>query len=90
MPVVDWGQRDRGRDSFFNERKGYERRMPSPPLLPPTLPPHRGRWGRELRERSRSPIRGGFPPKDYHQDMYVDRVRDDRRGLGRDRLGDTY
>ena len=91
----DWGRRDRGRDSFFssNERKGYERRPPSPPPPPPpppVLPPRgRGRWGRGIRERSRSPVRGGLPPKDYRRDMYIERGRDDRHGHGirRDRFG---
>ncbi|KAJ0030108.1 hypothetical protein Pint_13206 [Pistacia integerrima] len=88
MPPMDWGHRDRGRDNFFNERKGY-RRAPSPPPAPP-VPPHRGRWGRDMRERSRSPIRGAPPPKDYRRDMYMERGRDDRRGIGRDRIGDAY
>ncbi|XP_059634950.1 transcription initiation factor TFIID subunit 15 [Cornus florida] len=88
MPM-DWGHRDRGRDDFFNERKGYERRLPSPPP-PTTLAPHRGRWGRDVRERSRSPIRGGPPPKEYRRDMFTGRGRDDRRGMGRGRIGDAY
>ncbi|XP_022732049.1 transcription initiation factor TFIID subunit 15-like [Durio zibethinus] len=83
---LDWGHRDRGRDNFFNERKGYERRPPSPP---PQLPP-RGRWPRDERERSRSPIRGGPPPKEYRRDMYLERGREDHRGVGRDRMGDAY
>ncbi|KAK9269653.1 hypothetical protein L1049_001431 [Liquidambar formosana] len=91
MPL-DWGHRDRGRENFFPERKGFERRPPSPPPPPPppSLPPHRGRWARDTRERSRSPIRGGLPPKDYRRDMFMDRGRDDRRGVVRDRVGDAY
>lgn len=91
MPPMDWGDRDRPRDSFFNDRKGYERRPPSPPLAQP-VPPHHGRWGRDIRERSRSPIRGGGgpPAKDYRRDMYLDRGRDDRRGMGRDRIGGGF
>ncbi|KAL5768817.1 hypothetical protein ACOSP7_015361 [Xanthoceras sorbifolium] len=89
MPPMDWGHRDRGRDNFFNERKGYERRPLSPPPVP-SVPPHHGRWGRDVRERSRSPIRGAPPPKDYRRDMYMERGRDDRRGMGRDRIGDAY
>ncbi|MBA0797252.1 hypothetical protein Gohar_007967 [Gossypium harknessii] len=88
MPM-DWGQRDRGRDNFFNSRKGYERRPPSPPLPPPQLPP-RGR-PRDMRERSRSPIRGAPPPKEYRRDMYMERGREDLRGgAGRDRIGGPY
>ncbi|WCJ42498.1 Zinc finger Ran-binding domain-containing protein 2 [Euphorbia peplus] len=85
---MDWAHRDRGRDLMFNERKGFDRRLPSPPLPPP---PQRGRWGRDVRERSRSPIRGGPPPKDFRRDMYLERGRDDRRDMGgRDRVGDVY
>lgn len=91
---VDWGHRDRGREGFSNERRRFERRPLSPPApLLPSLPPHRGRWARDVRERSRSPMRSGPPPKD----MYMDRVRDDRRagvddrrGIGRDRIGGMY
>lgn len=85
---MDWGHRDRGRESFFNDRKPFERRPPSP--LPPPPPPNRGRWARDVRERSRSPVRGGPPPKDYRRDVYMERGRDDRRGMGRDRIGGAY
>jgi hypothetical protein len=93
-PPLDWDNRDRGRDGFSNERKGFERRPLSPPApLLPSLPPHRGgdRWARDVRERSRSPIRGGPPAKDYRRDNVMNRVgRDDRRGVGRDRIGGMY
>ncbi|PHT48099.1 hypothetical protein CQW23_12307 [Capsicum baccatum] len=80
-PALDWGHREHGRESYLSERKGYERRIPSPPH-PPVLPP-RGQWPRDIRERSRSPVRGGPPPKDYRRDLYIGRGRDDRR-VGRD------
>ncbi|XP_014513833.1 uncharacterized protein LOC106772149 isoform X1 [Vigna radiata var. radiata] len=91
-PPLDWDNRDRGRDAFPDERKGFERRPLSPPApLLPSLPHHRnGRWARDVRERSRSPIRGGLPPKDYRRDTFVSRGRDDRRGMGRDRIGGMY
>ncbi|XP_028774024.1 uncharacterized protein LOC114731060 [Neltuma alba] len=90
-PPVDWDHRDRGREGFTNERRRFDRRPLSPPApLLPTLPPQRGRWARDVRQRSRSPIRGGPPPKE----MYMDRVRDDRRGglddRRRDRIGGMY
>lgn len=91
-PPLDWDNRDRGRDGFPDERKAFERRPLSPPApLMPSLPHHRnGRWARDVRERSRSPIRGGLPPKDYRRDTFVSRGRDDRRGMGRDRIGGMY
>ncbi|CAN4101586.1 unnamed protein product [Withania somnifera] len=80
-PAPDWGHRERGRESYLSERKGYERRIPSPPH-PPVLP-HRDQWPRDIRERSRSPVRSGPPPKDYRRDLYMGRGRADRR-VGRD------
>nr|GMD41169.1 RNA-binding protein EWS-like [Ipomoea batatas]GME18922.1 RNA-binding protein EWS-like [Ipomoea batatas] len=76
---LNWGHRDRGRETYIGER-----RLPSPPPPPlPSLPP-RGQWPRDIRERSRSPIRDRAPhPKDYRRPMFVDRGRDDRRA-GRD------
>ncbi|XP_044463103.1 transcription initiation factor TFIID subunit 15-like isoform X2 [Mangifera indica] len=88
MPPMDWSHRDRGRDNF-NERKGYDRRAPSPPPAA-LVPPHRGRWGQDMRERSRSPIRGAPPPKGYHQDMYMERGRNDGRGVRRDGIRNAY
>ncbi|KAM6583186.1 hypothetical protein CsatB_010188 [Cannabis sativa] len=89
MPL-DWGHRDRGRESFFNDRKGFERRAQSPLPPPPPPPLSRGRWGRDIRERSRSPIRGGLPPKEYRRDVFVERGRDDRRGMARNRIDGAY
>ncbi|KAG6723633.1 hypothetical protein I3842_03G217800 [Carya illinoinensis] len=87
---MDWGHRDRGRDVFFNERKGFERRPPSPPPPPAPFPLNRERWARDVRERSRSPMRGGLPPKDYRRNMHMEWGRDDRRAMGRDGIGDAY
>ncbi|XP_011078305.1 zinc finger Ran-binding domain-containing protein 2 isoform X1 [Sesamum indicum] len=77
--LPDWGHRDRGRDNYFNERRGYGRRPLSPPPAPAVLP--RG-WASNIRERSRSPVRGGVQPRDYQRDIYMNRRRDDRRGVG--------
>ncbi|XP_074280946.1 uncharacterized protein LOC141605918 [Silene latifolia] len=87
-PPAEWGPRDHyGKDGFM-DRKSYERR----PLSPPgPAPPGRGRWAdRDIRERSRSPIRGGPPPKDFRREPYMGRGRDERRGVGRDRVGNVY
>ncbi|KAF8034346.1 hypothetical protein BT93_C0598 [Corymbia citriodora subsp. variegata] len=89
MPT-DWAHRDRGRDSFVSEGKNFDRRPLSPPLHPPPLPAGHDRWARDIRERSRSPIRGALPQKDYRRDLYMERGRDDRHGLGRGRIGDPY
>ncbi|KAF9662540.1 hypothetical protein SADUNF_Sadunf18G0064800 [Salix dunnii] len=85
MPM-NWSPKDRGRDSFFHERKGFERQPPSPPLPQPSLP-QRGRWGRD---RSRSPIRGVPLPKEFCQDMYMERGRDVRHPVGRGRMRGVY
>lgn len=90
-PPVDWGlplgSRDRERDDRFHEKRGpldtrSDRHPPSPP------PPPRSRWGKDARERSRSPIRS--VPKEYYREPYADHRRDDKRGGRRDRLDDTY
>ncbi|GAB4852603.1 hypothetical protein Ancab_016817 [Ancistrocladus abbreviatus] len=87
LPPPDWASRDRSRDHLLDDRKDYERRPPSPMPPPPALP-HRGRWSeQDVRERSRSPVRGRLPPKDFH---YADRDRDDRRGGGRDVIGSVF
>lgn len=86
----EWAPRERG----FFERKAYERRPISPNLAPPLPPIRGGRFERDVRERSRSPIRGGGAPpppppsKDYRRDMYMERGREDRRGMVRDRVAD--
>ncbi|CAO2838600.1 unnamed protein product [Amaranthus hypochondriacus] len=88
-PPPEWGPRDHGRDIFL-DRKGYDRRPPSP--LGSLAPPPRGRWAdRDARERSRSPpMRGGPPPKEFRRDPFMERGRDDRRGAGRDRIGNMF
>ncbi|KAL7093600.1 hypothetical protein ACP275_11G049400 [Erythranthe tilingii] len=95
--VPDWGgpHRDRGRDSsnYLNERRGFGRRALSPPPAPPVPPPRGGGgWGSShiIRDRSRSPARGGaLPPRDYHhRDLHMNnRRRDDHRGGGGGRGG---
>ncbi|KAI3802911.1 hypothetical protein L1987_31058 [Smallanthus sonchifolius] len=73
-PPPDWSR----------DRKGYDRRPLSPTgLAPPPVGRGGGRWTRDERERSRSPVRG-VGPKDYRRDAYMDRGRDDRRAIGRD------
>ncbi|KAE8688054.1 Tesmin/TSO1-like CXC domain-containing protein [Hibiscus syriacus] len=85
---MDWGHRYHGRDTF-NSRKGFERRPPSPPPLPPPQLPLRDR-ARDVRERSRSPIRGAPPPKEHQRDVYLERGRKDVRSVGRDRIGGKF
>ncbi|KAF9615858.1 hypothetical protein IFM89_026746 [Coptis chinensis] len=82
----DWGERERGRDGFFNGRRAYDARNERQPLSPPPQAlPSRDRWAHQVRERSRSPMMGG-PLKDQRQDSYVDRGRGPRWGLPRDRF----
>ncbi|XP_019056967.1 PREDICTED: serine/arginine repetitive matrix protein 1 isoform X2 [Tarenaya hassleriana] len=85
-PPLDWSQADRGRDLFLKPH--HERRpMLSPP--PPLPPPRGSRWGRDVRDRSRSPPMRGGPlplPRDYRRD----RGRDERRGPARARFGNAY
>ncbi|OUZ99987.1 zinc finger protein [Macleaya cordata] len=86
----EWNHRDRGRDNFFKERRGFDMRndrRPLSPPPPPPPPPHRARFARDTRERSRSPMRNG-PPVDYRRDSYMDRSRDGRWGMARDRIDD--
>lgn len=85
LAVLDeWDRRDRMRDGFIPERRGYDRRPPSP----------HGRWGHDSRERSRSPM-GNRPLKssfmgrgraDRHlDDSYAGRGRTDDMDVGRGR-----
>ncbi|KAF3783963.1 TATA-binding protein-associated factor 2N [Nymphaea thermarum] len=80
-----WRGRDEfhERDEFFDDRREVYgrggRRAPSPPSLP-------DRWVRDSRVRSRSPVRG---MKEYNGDPFVGRGREDRRGIGRDRINNS-
>ncbi|GMH23811.1 hypothetical protein Nepgr_025654 [Nepenthes gracilis] len=101
LSPLHWASRERAKNLFLDDRKGYERRPPSPPSPPQLLPP-RGRWvERDHRKRSRSPTRGVLPPsdfkldlspppKDFRRDLYEERDREDRRNGGRDRIGSVY
>ncbi|XP_057854236.1 uncharacterized protein LOC131064198 isoform X2 [Cryptomeria japonica] len=88
-PPVDWGfplgSRDRERDDRFHDKRGPQDTRSD---RHPPSPPPRSRWGRDARDRSRSPIRSA--PKDYYREPYVGQRRDDKRGGRRDRLDDTY
>ncbi|CAM8945452.1 unnamed protein product [Rhodiola kirilowii] len=79
-PMGYAAHREHIRDSLYNDRKGYERRLPSPPLpsLHPPPPVAPGRWARD---RSRSPIllRDELPLKDYRRGSYLEHVRNERR-----------
>ncbi|OMO58179.1 Zinc finger, RanBP2-type [Corchorus olitorius] len=81
----------RNMNGFRSPPRGWAREGPREfgPGGPPP-PRHEGRWPRDVRERSRSPIRGAAPAKEYRRDMYLERGREDRRGVGRDRMGNAY
>ncbi|KAL6508087.1 hypothetical protein OROGR_024282 [Orobanche gracilis] len=65
----------RGRhNNYFNERRGYERRVD----LSPSPTPRGWAFASHVRDRSRSPFRAGVQPKDYQRDMYLNRRRSDR------------
>ncbi|KAF6138413.1 hypothetical protein GIB67_041759 [Kingdonia uniflora] len=92
----EWEPRGRGRGNFLNDRRfdaRSERRPISPSPPPPPPVPPRDRWARDIRQRSRSPVRGGPPLKDYRRDSYLDRGREGRfnmaRGQGRGRMETT-
>ncbi|XP_076896099.1 uncharacterized protein LOC143548952 [Bidens hawaiensis] len=73
--------------NWEQDRKGYDRRLLSPPgpaVQPPALGRGGGRWeAHDERERSRSPVRGGGG-KEFRRDGYMDRGREERRGMGRE------
>ncbi|KAF5743440.1 TATA-binding protein-associated factor 2N [Tripterygium wilfordii] len=71
---MNWGHRVRGRENLYNERREFERQPHSPhvaAVAPPVSPPPpavpRGRWARDMRERSRSPLRRAPPQKEYRR-----------------------
>ncbi|XP_076889821.1 uncharacterized protein LOC143540722 [Bidens hawaiensis] len=73
----NWGQ----------DRRGYDRRplSPSGPAVQPAAVGRGGgRWAaHDERERSRSTVRGGGG-KEFRRDGYMDRGREERRGMGRE------
>uniref|UniRef100_A0A7N0U0K9 Uncharacterized protein n=1 Tax=Kalanchoe fedtschenkoi TaxID=63787 RepID=A0A7N0U0K9_KALFE len=79
-PPMGYAPRELIRDNLYNDRKGYERRLASPPLssLHPPSSVAPGRW---VRDRSRSPIivRDELPLKDYRRSSYMERGRNERR-----------
>jgi hypothetical protein len=78
------GHRDGIREDRYHDRRGdHDVRTDR---YPPSPPSH-GRWGKDSRERSRSPLRTAS--RDYHRDPHLDRVRDDRRDMRRDRRLDA-
>eukprot|EP01018_Ginkgo_biloba_P040590 Gb_22580 [translate_table: standard] len=79
------GYRDSKREDRFNDRRvDHDVRSDR---RPPTPPP-RSRWGRDSRERSRSPMRSAS--REYRRDSHPERLRDDRREGRRDRRNDLY
>ncbi|CAL9180659.1 unnamed protein product [Musa hybrid cultivar] len=80
-PAPEWEGRDSNRDGFVADRRGYDRRPPSP----------RGRW--ISRERSRSPIgsrplRGAYMGRgrdDRQYDSHLGHSQADDLGIGRGR-----
>lgn len=83
-PPSSYAPRESIRGNLYHDRKGYERRIPSPPLQPIHPPPSvgPGRWARD-RYRSRSPIliRDELPIKDYHRGSYPEPERNERQEL---------
>ncbi|KAK9148727.1 hypothetical protein Scep_007484 [Stephania cephalantha] len=87
-----WVTRDRGRESF-SERQGFRNRnelrpMSPPPMAPPPFLP-RVQWARDIRERSRSPMRNGRTPpsKDRRGNPFIgNRGRGRRWGMARGRF----
>ncbi|RWW27270.1 hypothetical protein GW17_00008304 [Ensete ventricosum] len=80
-PAPEWEGRDSNRDGFVADRRGYDRRPPTP----------RGRW--ISRERSRSPIgsrplRGAYMGRgrdDHQYDSHLGHGRADDLGIGHGR-----
>ncbi|BBM98992.1 hypothetical protein MPTK1_1g17820 [Marchantia polymorpha subsp. ruderalis] len=74
------GPRDREREDRYRERRSLERGDPRSERR--FSPPPRARWGRDARERSRSPVRS--LSREYYN------RRDDRRDDRRDRRDEMY
>ncbi|KAL3701607.1 hypothetical protein R1sor_019629 [Riccia sorocarpa] len=73
------GPRDRDRDDRYRERRSIDRDPRSDRRF---SPPPRARWGRDARDRSRSPVRS--LSREYYN------RRDERRDERRDRRDDMY
>ncbi|XP_010548706.1 PREDICTED: uncharacterized protein LOC104820053 [Tarenaya hassleriana] len=93
-----WRDRDREREQLHYLEDDYPRRRPVLDCgRDPLRKPHYERQrppGHDVRDRSRSPMRGGPPPppplRNYRRDSYLERGQGERGGSSRGRLGNGY